>query len=66
MRSRPSNRGRVCERWASFEAFLADMGERPRATRLERIDRALGFEPGNCRWAPYAERRKRSREEDEG
>jgi hypothetical protein len=46
----------VCERWRnSFRAFLADMGERPPGTTIERKDGARGYEPGNCRWATRAE-----------
>jgi len=43
---------RVCERWQSFDLFLADMGPRPSAAHsIERRDVNSDYAPGNCYWA---------------
>lgn len=52
----------VCDRWRSnFAAFLADMGQRPLGTTLDRIENSRGYEPGNCRWATRKEQNQNSR-----
>lgn len=71
--SRYGGRGiSVCERWETYENFLADVGERPAdppgwSSRvgywsLDRVDPDGNYEPGNVRWAdPVTQRHNRSR-----
>jgi hypothetical protein len=54
----------ICDRWRkSFEAFLADMGERPsKYHTLDRFPNNDGnYEPGNCRWATQSEQMNNTR-----
>lgn len=50
---------RVCDEWRnSFEAFYRDMGDPPKDGQrwtLDRMDVNGNYEPGNVRWATYAQ-----------
>jgi len=45
----------VCERWHKFEAFFADVGERPPGLTLDRRDPRGNYEPSNWKWATRKE-----------
>lgn len=53
---------RVCERWASFENFFADMGPKPsKEHSLDRTDNGLIYSKDTCRWATHVEQHNNTR-----
>ena len=53
---------KVSDKWKTFDAFIADMGEKPtRYHSLDRIDVNGDYAPGNCRWATAKEQNRNKR-----
>lgn len=50
---------RIAKRWDSFEAFMEDMGPRPRGYVLVRRHPDANFTPSTCSWQPPAVRQQR-------
>jgi hypothetical protein len=50
----------VCDRWHTFENFLADMGEPEKGMTIERIKSSENYEPGNCEWLSHSENCRRA------
>jgi hypothetical protein len=51
----------VCDKWAAFDAFLEDMGERPEGATIDREDNNGNYDPSNCRWATLETQSKNKR-----
>lgn len=51
----------VDPRWHSFDAFLADMGDRPDGATIERVDNEKGYGPDNCVWATRKQQQRNRR-----
>ena len=53
---------KVCERWDSFDNFVADLGVRPSLWHsLERINVNGNYEPSNCKLIPKTDQARNRR-----
>jgi hypothetical protein len=52
----------VCERWNSFDNFIADMGPKPTKDHsIERVENDKGYSPDNCIWGTKLEQGRNRR-----
>ena len=49
----------IAKRWDSFEAFMEDLGPRPKGYSLVRKGPDSRFSPSTCSWRPRAEGQRR-------